>query len=289
MSAVPCAKCGKSVYPLEMIRACEKPYHTQCFRCKHCDLVVTIKNFAAIEGEIYCKPHYMELFKNKGSYVGISGGNEHASSSYNASLGFKGVGEVMGSSSPKKDLKKVDTVDKSAPVISSDVKIKKVYRTEFITEVSKEHELKHSETVDKSTPKIEHITVKKVDRKAFLNEVEKGPETPLEKPSAVSDHSSPQISSAASGNVPKCAKCDLSVYPLEEIRACNKVFHKGCFRCKHCDGHLSLKGFATINDEPYCKPHFMELFKNKGTYKGITGEGGKSSSSSYTPAFSGVH
>jgi len=33
----------------------------------------------------------------------------------------------------------------------------------------------------------------------------------------------------------------------------------------------------------------MELFKNKGTYKGITGEGGKSSSSSYTPAFSGVH
>jgi len=186
----------------------------------------------------------------------------------------------------KKELKKVDTVDKSAPIIPSEVKIKKIDRHELLSEVSKEHDLKHSETVDKSSPKIEHIQVKKVDRKAFLSEVEKGPEQPLEKPTAVSDHSSPHMNT---GPAPKCAKCEKSVYPLEEIRACERTFHKGCFRCKHCDSQLSLKGFATINNDPYCKPHYLELFKNKGTYKGITGEGGDSASSSYTPTFGGVH
>ena len=30
---------------------------------------------------------------------------------------------------------------------------------------------------------------------------------------------------------------------------------------------LSLKGFATIAGDPYCKPHYMETFKSKGNYK----------------------
>jgi len=154
-----------------------------------------------------------------------------------------------------------------------------------LNEVTQDHDLKHSETVDKSNPVIENVTVKKVDRKAFLTEVHKGPESPLEKPTAVSDHSHPVLNSSPS-STPKCAKCEKSVYPLEEIRACDKAFHKGCFRCKHCDGQLSLKGFATINNDPYCKPHYLELFKNKGSYKGITGEDG---SSSFTPTFGGVH
>jgi len=178
-------------------------------------------------------------------------------------------------------------VDKSSPIISSDVKIKKVDRHDLLNEVAKEHDLKHSETVDRSSPVIESVQVKKVDRKAFLSEVQKGPEHPLEKPAATSDHSSPVVPHQSPA--PKCAKCDKAVYPLEEIRACEKIFHKGCFRCKHCDGHLSLKGFATINNDPYCKPHYLELFKNKGSYKGITGEGGESSSSSFTPTFGGVH
>jgi len=286
MSAQICAKCEKTVYPLEMVQACEKSFHKQCFRCKHCDMVISLKNFAAIEGEVYCKPHYLELFRSKGSYTAISGGDSNASSSYNASMGFKGVGEVIGTSQ-KKELKTVETVDKSTPVISSDVKIKIIDRHGLLDEVSKEHDLKHAETVDKSVPKIENVQVKKLDRKAFLTEIEKGPESPLEKPTAVSDSSAPVGVKVSS--TPKCAKCEKTVYSLEEIKACDKTFHKGCFRCKHCDGQLSLKGFATINNEPYCKPHYLELFKSKGSYKGITGEGGETSSSSFTPAFGGVH
>jgi len=106
MAANTCAKCGKSVYPLEAIAALDKHYHKQCFRCTHCDQVISLKGFSAIGGEPYCKPHYLSLFKTKGNYGAISGENEGASSSYNASQGFQGYGGGSSGSGIKKDDKK---------------------------------------------------------------------------------------------------------------------------------------------------------------------------------------
>jgi len=287
MAAKTCAKCGKSVYPLEAIAACDKFYHKQCFRCKHCDTVISLKNFAAIAGEPYCKPHYLSLFKTKGNYDSITAEDSQSSSSYNSSQGFKGFGAVLdGVKDSKKDkLHKVETCDKSAPVISSDVHIKKVDRHGLLDEVTKEHELKHAETVDKSAPHIENVPIKKIDRNAFLNSIQKGPETPLEKPTASSDRSSPVV--IRNTNIKTCAKCEKTVYPLESLQACDKTYHKACFRCKHCDGALSLKGFATMGDEPYCKPHYQQLFKMKGNYDSISGT--NEGSSSFTPAFKGFN
>jgi len=289
MAAKNCATCGKGVYPLEAVVALDKSYHKQCFRCKHCDTVISLKNFSAIEGEPYCKPHYIELFKQKGNYSSITNSDGSASSSFNASNSFKGFTEVVSSvsNSPKKDLKKVETVDKSAPVIDSDVKIKKIDRKEHLDEVASEHQLKHQETVDKSAPVIEPgVVVKKVDRQSLLSSIEKG--VPLEKPDATSDRSSPNVV-IKSNNPSKCAKCGKGVYPLEMISACDKTWHKQCFRCKHCDGHLSLKGFSAIEGEPYCKPHYLELFKTKGNYAAITGSDENSSSSFNPTQFKGVH
>merc|ERR1711879_974071 len=50
-------------------------------------------------------------------------------------------------------LKHAETVDKSAPQIEN-VTVKKVDRSSFLEEVAKPHELKHAETVDKSGPAI---------------------------------------------------------------------------------------------------------------------------------------
>eukprot|EP01090_Pellita_catalonica_P016778 TRINITY_DN490_c0_g1_i1.p1 TRINITY_DN490_c0_g1~~TRINITY_DN490_c0_g1_i1.p1 ORF type:complete len:172 (+),score=32.52 TRINITY_DN490_c0_g1_i1:43-558(+) len=86
---------------------------------------------------------------------------------------------------------------------------------------------------------------------------------------------------------PKCAKCDKGVYALEKVDACDKIWHKACFRCKHCNGVLSLKAFATINNDPYCKPHYMELFKSKGNYGVFSG--GEKGGTGYTgQGFTGV-
>jgi len=312
-----CVKCEKTVYDLERITALNKNFHKTCFRCKHCDNVLSIKGFAAIDGEPYCKPHYLELFKSKGNYAGITGGSS-GSSGYNSSAGFKGMGNVLTAvSQPRAELKKTETVDKSAPIIEDNLKIKhvdrnnllsqvksdheltktetvdksapvidstiivkKVDRNTHLDQVKSEHDLKHIETVDKSAPVIESVTVKKIDRVGFLESIKKGPETPLETPTAVTDRSTPvtplKMNVAAN---PSCSRCQKPVYPMEKLVACNKVYHNKCFRCKHCDGTLSLKGFATIENEPYCKPHYLSLFKSKGNYAAITGDGeGKSSS-----------
>jgi len=184
-------------------------------------------------------------------------------------------------------LKKTETVDKSGPVIDSNVNVKKVDRNTLLDDVKSEHELKHTETVDKSAPVIEPtVSVKIIDRVGFLNSIKNGPDTPLEKPTAVTDRSTPPVKINASAN-PNCTRCQKTVYPMEKLIACDKVFHNRCFRCKHCDGKLSLKGFATIDGEPYCKPHYLSLFKSKGNYGAITGDG-EGKSSSFNVSFKGV-
>jgi hypothetical protein len=55
-------------------------------------------------------------------------------------------------------LKHAETVDKSAPQIEN-VTVKKVDRSSFLEEVAKPHELKHAETVDKSGPAIPGTTL----------------------------------------------------------------------------------------------------------------------------------
>ncbi|GMI90281.1 hypothetical protein HRI_002697500 [Hibiscus trionum] len=57
-----CATCGKTAYPLE------KSYHKSCFKCSHGGCPISPSNYAALEGILYCKHHFSQLFKEKGSY-----------------------------------------------------------------------------------------------------------------------------------------------------------------------------------------------------------------------------
>eukprot|EP01114_Cavostelium_apophysatum_P012679 TRINITY_DN2896_c0_g2_i1.p1 TRINITY_DN2896_c0_g2~~TRINITY_DN2896_c0_g2_i1.p1 ORF type:complete len:607 (-),score=151.61 TRINITY_DN2896_c0_g2_i1:54-1874(-) len=60
--------------------------------------------------------------------------------------------------------------------------------------------------------------------------------------------------------VPKCAVCDKTVYPMEQISALNKSFHKLCFKCEVCKITLNLKNFkgSAVSGEmkPYCSTHY---------------------------------
>jgi cysteine/glycine-rich protein len=46
----------------------EKAYHKSCFKCSHGGCAITPSNYAALEGILYCKHHFSQLFKEKGSY-----------------------------------------------------------------------------------------------------------------------------------------------------------------------------------------------------------------------------
>lgn len=47
-------------------------YHKSCFRCAHSGCFLTPSTYAALDGYLYCKPHFSQLFKEKGSYSYLS-------------------------------------------------------------------------------------------------------------------------------------------------------------------------------------------------------------------------
>lgn len=63
-----CIACLHTVYPLERLEAHKQVYHKTCFRCVHCSAKLSLANFASLHGNIYCKPHFSQLFKSKGNY-----------------------------------------------------------------------------------------------------------------------------------------------------------------------------------------------------------------------------
>ncbi|CAM8889151.1 unnamed protein product [Rhodiola kirilowii] len=63
-----CATCGKTAYPLEKVTVESQSYHKTCFKCSHGGCALSPSNYAALDGILYCKPHFSQLFKEKGSY-----------------------------------------------------------------------------------------------------------------------------------------------------------------------------------------------------------------------------
>lgn len=63
-----CFVCGKVVYPMEKVEVEGTVYHKFCFKCETCKRTLSLGNFAALQGKLYCKPHLKQLFKLKGNY-----------------------------------------------------------------------------------------------------------------------------------------------------------------------------------------------------------------------------
>uniref|UniRef100_UPI00398F307A LIM domain and actin-binding protein 1a isoform X2 n=1 Tax=Pristiophorus japonicus TaxID=55135 RepID=UPI00398F307A len=63
-----CVACQKTVYPMERLVANQQVFHNVCFRCSHCNTKLSIGNFASLHGNVYCRPHFSQLFKSKGNY-----------------------------------------------------------------------------------------------------------------------------------------------------------------------------------------------------------------------------
>ncbi|XP_076133471.1 LIM domain and actin-binding protein 1a [Alosa pseudoharengus] len=63
-----CVMCQKTVYPLERLVANQQVYHNTCFRCAHCNTKLSLGNYASLHSNVYCKPHFCQLFKAKGNY-----------------------------------------------------------------------------------------------------------------------------------------------------------------------------------------------------------------------------
>uniref|UniRef100_A0A8C2DW32 LIM zinc-binding domain-containing protein n=1 Tax=Cyprinus carpio TaxID=7962 RepID=A0A8C2DW32_CYPCA len=72
-----CSACLMPVYPMEKMVADKLILHSNCFCCKHCNKKLSIHNYSAIYGELYCPSHYHQLFKKKGNYDEGFGHRQH--------------------------------------------------------------------------------------------------------------------------------------------------------------------------------------------------------------------
>ncbi|KAH9389051.1 LIM and SH3 domain protein 1 [Tyrophagus putrescentiae] len=53
----------------------------------------------------------------------------------------------------------------------------------------------------------------------------------------------------------KCARCEKTVYPIEELKCLDKIWHKSCFKCDECGMVLNMKTYKGFNKLPYCNAH----------------------------------
>ncbi|KAL8162497.1 hypothetical protein V2J09_013986 [Rumex salicifolius] len=72
-----CATCQKTVYPLEKIMLEGESYHKTCFKCAAGGCALTHSSYAALDGILYCKHHFGQLFMEKGTYSHIIEAAKH--------------------------------------------------------------------------------------------------------------------------------------------------------------------------------------------------------------------
>lgn len=49
----------------------------------------------------------------------------------------------------------------------------------------------------------------------------------------------------------KCATCGLPVYLAQRLIVSQKLYHRQCFRCSKCSGHLNPKNFHILNTNEF--------------------------------------
>ncbi|KAJ9173577.1 hypothetical protein P3X46_016697 [Hevea brasiliensis] len=161
-----CKACDKTVHFIEMITADGISYHKTCFKCSHCNGLLLMSSYSSMDGVLYCKPHFDQLFRETGKkWTGM---------------------EIL-----------------------------------FIYLI-------------------------------FL---------------CYGNARAPgKLSSMFCGTQDKCARCNKTAYPLEKVSVEGESYHKTCFRCSHGGCYLTPSSYAAIEGILYCKPHFAQLFKEKGCY-----------------------
>ncbi|XP_039287637.1 uncharacterized protein LOC111050753 isoform X14 [Nilaparvata lugens] len=72
-----CAACDTKVYILERVETNGKVFHKKCFRCTQCSCVLRMETYTLNNGQLYCLPHFKQLFIVKGNYDEGFGSDQH--------------------------------------------------------------------------------------------------------------------------------------------------------------------------------------------------------------------
>ncbi|KAJ6814567.1 LIM domain-containing protein WLIM2b-like [Iris pallida] len=167
-----CKVCEKTVYIMDQLAADGASYHKSCFKCNHCKGTLKLGNYSSMEGVLYCKPHFDQLFKESGNFNKNFQSREASSST--------------------------------------------------------------AKSAEKLTPEL--------------------------------TRSPSKAAGMFSGTQEKCATCGKTAYPLEKVTVEGQAYHRSCFKCSHGGCAITPSSYAALEGILYCKHHFSQLFKEKGSY-----------------------
>ncbi|XP_074308176.1 LIM domain-containing protein WLIM2b-like [Silene latifolia] len=167
-----CKVCDKTVYLMDQLSADGVAYHKSCFKCHHCKSQLQLHSYSSMEGVLYCKPHFEQLFKESGNF-----------------------------------------------------------------------------------------------NKNFQSPTRSADKSPDFKPELTRSPS--KAARMFSGTQEKCSTCSKTVYPIEKVTVENLFYHKTCFKCTHGGCSLTPSNYAALDGVLYCKHHFSQLFREKGSYAHI--------------------
>ncbi|KAM9975190.1 hypothetical protein ACTFIW_008668 [Dictyostelium discoideum] len=81
-SSEKCHDCQKSVYLTEKVVLEElenkRIFHKACLKCSKCSVILTLGTLVQLDGVIYCKPHFKELYATQGNLDGGFGKPKHS-------------------------------------------------------------------------------------------------------------------------------------------------------------------------------------------------------------------
>jgi len=286
-----CEVCSKVVYPTERTAADSKVFHKSCFRCKTCNNVLKLGSFASMEGVFFCKPCFKKNFFSKGNYSSgfgkLTPQQEHdlkngkVTDGNGISTPVKDFSKPPAKESPKESPKEVPKpIVKESPKESPKEAPKPIVK-EVAKESPKESPVKESaKNTSRSLPSAPvksdsstKVEVPKETPKEVAKPVEPvrvvSPPPPTKTVVSTPVKSEPSKTEkvdSPSEKKNKCNVCGKSVYPMEELKADEKIFHKTCFRCKKCNSILKLGSFASMEGEFFCKNCFKKNFFSKGNY-----------------------
>ncbi|XP_077214607.1 LIM domain-containing protein WLIM2b-like [Tasmannia lanceolata] len=236
-----CKACDKTVYVVDLVSADGVSYHKACFKCNHCKGTLKLSNFSSLDGVLYCKPHFEQLFKETGSFT-----KSFTSSAKSAEMLPPGL-----TRSPSKAASMFSGTQEKCATCG-----KIAYPLEKLSNFSS------LEGVLYCNPHFEQL----LKENGSFNKSFTSPAKSADKLPPGLTRSPSKAAGMFSGTQEKCATCGKTAYPLEKVTVESQAYHKSCFKCSHGGCPISPSNYAALEGILYCKHHFKQLFKEKGSY-----------------------
>lgn len=232
-----CAKCQKSVYAAEELRAANKVFHKLCFKCTACNKLLETNILTEHQGDLYCRSCYAKNYGPKGYGFGLGTQLSFETAPPNVNSNSNNNNNVNSTNNQTYNTNNRNSIS------NGEIEIKQTLRSTFST-YSTNGESLATNGQSLSRDSESYVSLNSYERKPGL---------------------------MTFGGSDKCYRCLKNVYAAEKVIAAGKPFHKLCYNCFACKKLLnSMTCCDNSEGEIFCKSCYGKLYGPKGVGHGIS-------------------